>query len=85
MTYTVYILKSLKDGKHYTGFTTNLSRRLDEHNSGFVKATKSRTPFVLVHTETTMSREEARAKEKFFKSGTGREFRDKLLQNTIPR
>ncbi len=79
MTYTVYILKSQKDKKYYTGLAQDMDRRMKEHNSGQVKATKSRLPFVLVYTETVSSRDEARAREKFFKSGSGRKFRDTIL------
>ena len=39
--YYVYILKSLVDGKFYTGYTSNLKKRLDEHNKGLTKSTKS--------------------------------------------
>ncbi|MFZ1291348.1 MAG: GIY-YIG nuclease family protein [Melioribacteraceae bacterium] len=38
--YYVYILLSLKDEKHYTGFTNNLKRRFEEHNTGKVQSTK---------------------------------------------
>ena len=32
--YFVYVIKSIKDGEFYTGFTDNLERRLLEHNQG---------------------------------------------------
>jgi putative endonuclease len=38
----VYVLLSLKDGKFYTGFTRELDRRIEEHNSGMVYSTKYR-------------------------------------------
>ena len=44
----VYILKSLKDQKLYTGSTNNLERRLEEHHSGKVKSTKFRRPLKLI-------------------------------------
>lgn len=28
----IYVLKSLKDSKYYTGFTNNIELRLDKHN-----------------------------------------------------
>ncbi len=43
----VYFLKSLKDNKGYIGSTINIGRRVNEHNNGLVKSTKSRRPFVL--------------------------------------
>jgi putative endonuclease len=78
--YYVYILQSKKDGQFYTGMTTDLQRRLYEHNGGFVTSTKSRIPFELLHSEIFNSREQACTKEKWLKSGVGREFRNSLLK-----
>jgi len=72
--YLVYILKSLKDHKRYIGFTSDLERRILEHNSGLVKSTRNRKPFELIYTEEFEIKEQAMAREKFFKSGKGREF-----------
>ena len=49
-------------------------RRLIEHNSGRVKSTKNRKPFKLVFSEEFETKAEAMIREKFFKSGKGREF-----------
>jgi len=49
--YFVYVLQSIKDGKYYIGQTNNLTARLIRHNTGQVKATKSRIPFRLVYKE----------------------------------
>jgi len=72
--YSVYILISEKDNKRYIGCTSNLDRRLDEHNLGLVKSTKNRRPFKLNYTEEFTNKSEALKKEKFFKSGKGREY-----------
>lgn len=80
----VYILQSQKDGNFYTGLSGDVGRRLQEHNSGQVKPTKSRTPFVLVYVEPFKTLAEARAREKFFKSGAGRKLRDQILKKYIP-
>jgi len=45
--YVVYLLRSEKDGRYYIGHTTNLQRRLEMHNNGQVKSTKSRRPLKL--------------------------------------
>lgn len=65
--YYLYILKSLKDNKGYTGVTKNIKKRLQYHNTGRVKSTKSRKPFVLVHKEEFKLLSEARKKEWFYK------------------
>ena len=83
--YYVYILKSQKDFQFYTGLTKDVSRRLQEHNSGQVKPTKGRRPLMVVYTEQVATLSEARNREKFFKTGSGRLYRDKMLKTNIPR
>lgn len=59
----VYILKSQKDGKLYFGSTSDLKRRIKEHNCGLVASTKPRKPFKLVYVEGYSSEEDARKRE----------------------
>lgn len=47
----VYVIKSQKDGQLYIGETSDLRRRLAEHNNGKSIATKSRIPFDLIYCE----------------------------------
>jgi len=77
--YYTYILKSLKNDRYYTGSTDNLNKRLCEHNSGRSKYTRSTRPFKLMHYETFQSRAEAVQREKYFKTGKGREKFKKLI------
>ena len=70
--YLVYVIKSEKDGRLYVGFTENLERRISEHNAGKTKSTKGYIPWILVYTEICMTREKARNREKFLKSGIGK-------------
>ncbi len=72
--FTVYSLKSEKDGRIYVGFTEDLTRRLKEHNSGKTRSTKGWVPWKVVYTEAVDSREKARAREIYLKSGIGKEF-----------
>lgn len=60
----VYILRC-KDGSLYTGYTTDLSRRVWEHNysSKSAKYTRSRRPVVLVYSESYSSKSEALRRE----------------------
>ena len=69
----VYALRSRKDGALYIGMTGDLERRLKEHNTGQNRSTRSREPFELIYSEGCGSRLEARRREKFWKSGKGRE------------
>lgn len=59
----LYIIKSRKDNKLYTGFTSNLKRRIKEHNDGMVYSTKFRRPFILIYYEAYSSEEDARSRE----------------------
>jgi putative endonuclease len=71
--YTVYAIKSEKDGRIYVGMTSKLERRLNEHNSGRTRSTKGYVPWVLIYTEEASTRIEAREREKYWKSGCGKE------------
>ncbi len=79
--YTVYVLRSQKDGKRYIGYTSDLRRRLAEHNAGETKSTRWRRPFDVVYTEMFEEKTEAQRREKFFKSGAGRKELKRLLGN----
>lgn len=68
----VYVLISLKDQRLYTGFTTDLERRLKEHNQGQSEATKNRRPFKLIYYEAYLEEAEAERRERYLKGGNGR-------------
>jgi len=78
--YFVYVLVNKGTEKHYTGFTADLVQRLGQHNSGLTKSTKNRGQWELVHHEEFPSRAEAMRREKFLKSGQGRQELAKLLE-----
>lgn len=70
----VYILKSEVDSRFYKGLTSNLERRIKEHNFGKNKSTKAYLPWRLVYFEEFDNRIDARKREKYFKSGQGRDY-----------
>ena len=70
--YQVYILKSLKDHRTYTGYAKDARLRLVDHNSGRVDATKNRRPLEIIFTEDLETLEEAKKRELYWKSGAGR-------------
>jgi len=74
MVYYIYAIKSTIDNRIYIGFTENLEKRIKEHNQGKTKSTKGFRPWSLIYYETTETRIEARKREKYFKSGCGKEF-----------
>jgi len=63
----VYLIRSKKDKKRYTGCTNNLKRRFNEHNSGFSKCTKGRGPFELMYYEAYRAKQDAVHREKMLK------------------
>lgn len=77
--YFVYVIKSQKDGRLYKGMTSDLDRRIKEHNLGLNKSTKSYFPWVLVYFEQFETRKDARNREKYLKSGIGREYLNNIL------
>ncbi|MFH1170215.1 MAG: GIY-YIG nuclease family protein [Candidatus Vogelbacteria bacterium] len=87
MAYNIYVLYSQKDNRTYVGQTGNLERRLSEHNSGKVKSTKFRLPLKLLFTEEFSTSVEAKRRELWWKSSTGRlrlrEYFKKTNQLTI--
>lgn len=72
--YFVYVLRSLKDNRTYVGYTNDLERRFKQHNAGLVKSTKHRVPFVLLYSEQLVSLAEAKKRELWWKSGSGRRY-----------
>lgn len=76
----VYILKSKLDNKLYTGFSSNLKKRISEHNSGGVASTKNRRPLELIYYEAYKEKENALKREKFLKTTKGKQ----QLKKQIP-
>ena len=70
----VYILRSSKDNKLYVGSTRNLKKRINAHNSGKVRSTKSREPFKLIYFEKLEDYTKARKRENYLKTGSGRKW-----------
>jgi len=83
--FTVYILQSKKDGTFYTGLTSDLVRRLREHNLGWEESTKRHRPYDVIFTKIVSTRAAARRLEKQLKSGYLRELRKNLylLKNKL--
>ena len=81
--YYVYILISEKDGKFYTGSTKDLKRRINEHNGGRVDSTKDRLPLQLIYYEACIDEIDARARERYLKSGMGKRYIRNRIKNYL--
>ena len=79
--YYVYILLSEKDGKKYTGYTSNLPLRFEAHNKGKVLSTKHRRPLKLIYFEACLSQKDALKREKYLKTHYGKLFLGNRLKS----
>ncbi len=77
MFYT-YVLRSEKTGRRYVGSTQDIEECLQQHNSGQSLATKHGAPWKLLHREEFPTRADAVRRERFFKTGKGRDFLDQI-------
>ena len=59
----MYILKSMKNGQLYIGYSTDLQNRLKEHNSGLVQSTKPYIPYQCVYYEAYRAKHDAVTRE----------------------
>ena len=79
----VYLLENLIDKSWYIGFTTDVQRRLIEHNSkiGGEYTGKKAGGWRLIYYESYLNKNDALGREKFLKSGSGRKFLRMQLKN----
>ena len=80
MFYT-YVIQRKKDNKWYTGFTPDLRKRFRDHNSNKVFSTKEKGPFKLIYYESCLNEKDAKARERYLKSGMGKRY----LKNRLKR
>jgi putative endonuclease len=76
--YHVYVLRSEKTGRRYIGSCEDLTDRLGRHNRGESKATAHGVPWKLVYSEQLATRSAALLRERYFKTGKGRDELDRI-------
>jgi len=81
--YYTYVLQSKKDDKLYIGFSSDLKKRLCEHNDGLVVSTKHRRPFELIFYEAFKQKEDAMRREVYFKTNKGKSSLKQILRNSF--
>ena len=74
----IYVLSSEKNGYFYVGMTQDVSLRLKQHNAGKTQSTKAYRPWVLFFSESYETRDLARKREVYLKSGVGKEYIKKI-------
>lgn len=78
--YYAYILNSTKfPDKYYTGYTTDIDKRLSKHNAGEVTHTLKYKPWKLKTYIAFSDESQAIAFEKYLKTSSGRAFAKKRL------
>jgi putative endonuclease len=76
----VYVLRSIEFERNYVGFTRDVASRLKEHNSGKTRSTRPYKPWKILFFEKFLTKAEALKREKFLKSGQGRDYvKQKLM------
>jgi len=79
----IYVLRSDKSGRLYTGFTSDLRKRLAEHQNGKSPYTKHRGPYELIYYEACMDHNDAAAREKYLKRGMGKRYLNNRLKRFL--
>lgn len=82
MFYT-YVLLSKNDGKFYIGFTSDLRKRITEHQSKKVQSTKGRGDLIFIYYEACLNEKDAIKREKYFKTGFGRRFLNNRMEHYL--
>ena len=70
----VYVLRSVKDGNLYTGYTTDLRQRVADHAAGKARSTRDRRPLHLIYYEAYLLPKDAKARDAILKSGFGKRY-----------
>ena len=69
--FAVYVIKSAGYNFHYIGHTSDITKRLNAHNSGKVRSTKAYRPFHIIYSEEFNDRSSAFRREMYLKSAEG--------------
>ena len=84
--YYVYLLENNINKKWYIGFTSDLRRRLIEHNSGKGgKTTSHGKSWKLIYYESYIDKQDATGREIFLKSGSGHKYINKQLKHYLKK
>ena len=67
----VYLLESVKSGEWYIGYTSNLRRRLVEHNQGLNISTRRYKPWNVIYYEACVNEKDAHRREGYLKTTQG--------------
>ncbi len=78
--FCVYVLQN-KNKRWYIGYTHDVRKRLNEHNTKKSRHTQHRGPYTLIYYEACLHEEDARSREIYLKSGMGKRY----IKNRLKR
>lgn len=80
--YYVYVLECQNDNSWYIGYSSDLRKRIKEHQKGYgCRTTSTKENWKLIYYEAYLIKADAIGREKFLKSGSGRVYLKKQLKN----
>jgi len=79
MFYT-YVIQNMNN-RWYTGSTSDLRKRFNEHNQKKSTYTKYRGPYKMIYYEACLNEKDARSREAYLKTGMGKRY----LKNRLKR
>ncbi len=77
----IYVLRSQRSGRWYTGYSADIRKRLRRHNERRSVATRNQVPYELLYYEACQNRVDAKHREIYLKSGMGKRY----LKNRLKR
>ena len=81
MFYYVYLIQSKKTKDLYIGYTSDLKKRIKEHNFGENFSTKSKVPRELIHYEAYKNIKDTMRREKYLKTNQGSRLFKRMLKD----
>jgi putative endonuclease len=79
----VYCLESKLNKEHYVGYTSDLKKRLREHNQGLNFSTKRCRPWSVIYYEACIEESDAKRREKYFKTTQGSRLLKRRLKDYL--
>ena len=84
--YWAYLLECFEDRSWYIGYTSDLKRRLLEHQTKHgARTTRRKSNWHLIYCEGYLNKQDSQGREQFLKSGSGRTFLKKQLRNYLAK
>ena len=81
--YYVYLIRSKEHDWKYVGYTTDLEKRVKEHQKGLSKATGPYRPFDIIFYEAYKSKVDAKRREEYFKTNQGKRALRLMLKDRL--